>query len=212
MLPRQFDAAFARTPLIAILRGLRPEEALAVGEALVAAGIGLLEVPLNSPEPLVSIRLLSQALAGRAIVGAGTVMSVSEAEDVARHGGQLVVSPNANPAVIARARALGLVSLPGCFTPTEAAIALEAGAHALKLFPGELVTPASARAMAAVLPKGTRLILVGGVSAATLPQWAGGAVQGFGIGSAMFKPGMSAADAGANAAAFAAAWRGASGR
>ena len=203
----EFDRRFSELPLIAILRGLTPASALAVGEALVASGITLLEVPLNSPDPLASIALLAKALAGRAMVGAGTVMTAAQAGQVAAHGGRMVISPNADARVIAAARALGLVSLPGCFTPSEAAIALEAGAQALKLFPGELVTPASARALAAVLPPATRLILVGGVSALTLPQWAGGAVQGFGIGSALYKPGFSAAQVQALASAVVAAWR-----
>ena len=206
-----FDQMFARMPLVAILRGLKPLEAVAVGEALVAAGIQLIEVPLNSPQPLDSINLLARSLSGRAMVGAGTVMTEADAEAVSAAGGQLIVSPNTNPRVIARTRVLGLVSLPGCFTPTEAAMALEAGAHGLKLFPGELVTPASARALAAVMPAGTKLILVGGISIANLPQWVGGAVHGFGIGSALFKPGLSAAEVGERALAFVTAWRAAAG-
>lgn len=202
-----FDRLFSAMPLIAILRGITPGEVVAVGEALVEAGVRLIEVPLNSPQPLDSIAHLARALANHALVGAGTVMNVADVEDVAGCGGQIIVSPNTNPLVIARARALGLVSLPGCFTPTEAALALESGAHALKLFPGESVTPASARALAAVLPSGTRLIVVGGVSVATLAHWVGGAVQGFGIGSALFKPGMKANEVGLRAAEFSAAWR-----
>lgn len=209
MLSTTFDNHFATTPLIAILRGLVPEEAVAVGEALVAAGITLLEVPLNSPRPLESIALLARALGQRALVGAGTVLSEDQADAVAGSGGQIIVSPNTNPRVIAKARALGLISLPGCFTPTECFAALDAGAHALKLFPGEMVTPASARALAAVLPKATQMIVVGGVSVETLPNWVGGAVSGFGIGSALFKPGTSAAEVGRRASAFVAAWRGA---
>ena len=208
---QSFDRLFAQTPLIAILRGIKPEEAVEVGEALVASGITLIEVPLNSPQPLESIEMLAKALGNRALIGAGTVMSIGEAEAVAGCGGQIIVSPNTNPRVIEKARALGLVSLPGCFTPTEAAMALEAGAHGLKLFPGELVTPASARALAAVMPRNTRMILVGGVSVATLPNWVGGAIHGFGIGSALFKPGMSAADVTASATAFVQAWRAAAG-
>ena len=212
MLQQQFDARFAKMPLVAILRGLTPPEALDVGEALVAAGIELIEVPLNSPDPYASIALLAKALAGRALVGAGTVLEAAQVEAVMRAGGQLIVSPNADPAVIALACARGLVSLPGCVTPTECFAALKAGARALKLFPGELVTQASAKALAAVLPAGTRMILVGGVSAATLPQWVGTAVHGFGIGSALYKPGMSPADVARHAATFIAAWRGASAR
>ncbi len=206
-----FNQMFAHMPLVAILRGLVPGEAVAVGEALMATGIQLIEVPLNSPQPLDSIARMAKALDGRALVGAGTVMTEAEADAVAGAGGKLIVSPNTNPRVIAKARALGLVSLPGCFTPTEAALALEAGAHGLKLFPGELVTPASARALAAILPAGTRLIVVGGVSIASLPQWVGGAVHGFGIGSALFKPGLGVAAVGERARAFVAAWRAAAG-
>lgn len=209
MLHQEFDARFAKMPLIAILRGLTPPEALDVGEALVAAGIELIEVPLNSPDPYASIALLSKALAGRALVGAGTVLDAAQVGEAMQAGGRLIVSPNADPAVIARTTELGLVSLPGCATPTECFAALKAGAHALKLFPGELVTRASAKALAAVLPAGTRMILVGGVSAATLPQWAGTAVHGFGIGSALYKPGMGAADVAWHAAAFVAAYKGA---
>ena len=207
MLHQEFDARFAKTPLIAILRGLTPPEALDVGEVLVAAGIELIEVPLNSPDPYASIALLAGALAGRALVGAGTVLDVAQVEEVMQAGGQLIVSPNASPDVIALSRARRLVSLPGCVTPTECFAALKAGAHALKLFPGELVTPASAKALAAVLPAGTRMILVGGVSAATLPQWVGTAVHGFGIGSALYKPGMSAAGVARHASAFVTAYR-----
>ena len=209
MLSTTFDHHFAATPLIAILRGLTPEEAVAVGAALVAGGITLLEVPLNSPRPLESIALLAKALGSRAMVGAGTVLTEDQADAVAGSGGVLIVSPNANPRVIAKARALGLISLPGCFTPTECFAALDAGAHALKLFPGEMVTPASARALAAVLPTATRMILVGGVSAETLPAWVGGAVSGFGIGSALFKPGTSPAEVRRRASAFVGALRGA---
>lgn len=206
-----FNTLFTATPLIAILRGLEPAEAVAVGEALVAAGITLLEVPLNSPLPLESIAMLAKALGNRAMVGAGTVLSEAQAEAVAQAGGKIIVSPNTNAKVIAKTCALGLVSLPGCFTATECFAALDAGAHALKLFPGESVTPASARALAAVLPKTTRMILVGGVAVETLPGWVGGAISGFGIGSAIYKPGTSAAEAGRRAAAFVAAWRQAAG-
>jgi 2-dehydro-3-deoxyphosphogalactonate aldolase len=197
-----FDAAFAACPLIAILRGLTPAEAIDVGEALVAAGIRILEVPLNSPEPLDSIRRLSKALAGRAIVGAGTVYRVSDVDAVADAGGQIIVSPNANPPVIAHAKSRGLVSAPGVMTPSEAWTALEAGADVLKLFPGEIISPAAVRAMSAVLPKGTRLVLVGGVGTANMKDYATTPIAGFGIGSALFKPGLDAASVGANARAF----------
>ncbi len=201
-----FDAAFRACPLIAILRGITPEEAVPVGEALLAAGFRIMEVPLNSPEPLDSIARMSAAFAGRAVVGAGTVYRPADVETVAAAGGTLVVSPNANPAVITRTKALGLVSAPGVFTPTEAAAALEAGADVLKIFPGEATSPAGVRAMSAVLPKGVRIVVVGGVAADDLGRWAGGPVSGFGIGSALYKPGMTAADVGERARAFGAAY------
>jgi 2-dehydro-3-deoxyphosphogalactonate aldolase len=198
----RFEAAFAAMPIIAILRGLEPREAVAVGEALVEAGIRILEVPLNSPRPLDSIAALAKALGARASVGAGTVLDPEAVDAVAEAGGRIIVSPNTDARVIHRTRERGLVSLPGCLTPTEAFAALGAGAHAVKLFPGELVTPNVAKAMAAVLPRGTRLIVVGGVSADTVGPWRGSAVHGFGIGSSLFKPGMTAAEVGRNARAL----------
>ncbi|GGH08431.1 2-dehydro-3-deoxy-6-phosphogalactonate aldolase [Alsobacter metallidurans] len=197
-----FQAAYARCPLIAILRGLRPDEAVAVGEALAGAGFTILEVPLNSPEPLDSIGRLATALAGRAVVGAGTVVRVPDVDAVAHAGGTLIVSPNANPDVIRRAKALGLVSAPGVMTPTEAYAALDAGADVLKFFPGEVIGPAGAKAMGAVLPKGATLVMVGGITPDTLPRYADGPVSGFGLGSALFKPGDAAAQVGDKARLF----------
>lgn len=197
-----FNAAFADCPLIAILRGLDPGEAVAIGEALVEGGIRILEVPLNSPEPLVSIARLASALSGRAVVGAGTVYRAADVDAVADNGGQVVVSPNANAPVIERTKQLGLVSAPGILTPTEAALALDAGADLLKIFPGELASPAVVKAMAAVLPRGTRLVLVGGVTPDTPRVYAGSPVAGYGIGSALFKPGVSPDDVRERARAF----------
>jgi len=208
MSENQFNQFFAKMPIVAILRGLHPDEALAVGEALVEAGVVILEVPLNSPEPLVSIGRLAEALRGRAIVGAGTVLDPAAVDAVADAGGEIVVSPNTDPAVIRRTRERGLVSLPGCFTPTECFTALAAGAHGVKLFPGELVTPQSAKALAAVLPKGTRILVVGGVAAETLEKWRDSPVHGFGIGSSLYKPGVTAEEVGRRARAFTAAMRG----
>ena len=202
-----FEENFAAMPLVAILRGITPGEAVAVGEALVAGGIRILEVPLNSPDPLDSIARLAKALGDRASVGAGTVLDPEGVDAVARAGGQILVSPNCDARVIRRTRDRGMVSLPGCFTPSEAFAALQSGAHAVKLFPGELITPNVAKAMAAVLPKKTRLIVVGGVSAETMKDWRGSVVHGFGIGSSLYKPGVSAQEVGRRARALSDAFR-----
>lgn len=199
-----------RLPLIAILRGLRPDEAVAVGEAIVAAGFICLEVPLNSPEPLESIARLRRALDGRALVGAGTVLDADAARAVARSGGQIIISPDTNPEVIRTAKGLGLLSIPGVFTPTEAFGALAAGADALKLFPAEVAGPAGLKAMRAVLPSDLRVYAVGGVDPQGIGRWRTAGASGFGVGSAIFKPGQPASLAGLNAATFRAAWTAAS--
>ena len=193
-------------PLIAILRGLTPEEAPAVGDALVNAGFNVLEVPLNSPRPLDSIRILAERLDGRALVGAGTVLTPETARETVEAGGRLVISPNADPAVIAETRRLHALSLPGVFTPTEAFAALGAGADALKLFPAEIAGPVGLKALRAVLPTGTRLYAVGGVAPDTLADWRRAGASGFGIGSALYKPGMGASEVGERALAFVEAW------
>jgi 2-dehydro-3-deoxyphosphogalactonate aldolase len=207
MLQNRFRAHLARCPAIAILRGITPAEAASVGEALVEAGITLIEVPLNSPDPLVSIGRLVAVLGERAMVGAGTVMEPRQVDEVADAGGQLIVSPNTDAAVIARTREAGLVSLPGCFTPSEAVLALKSGATGLKLFPGELMSSSGVKALAAVLPKGTQMILVGGVSAATMADWRGAPLAGFGLGSSLYKPGVSAETVGERARVVVAAAR-----
>ena len=184
----------ARCPLVAILRGLRPEEAEAVGEALVEAGLLVIEVPLNSPEPLRSIEALARRFGGRALIGAGTVRRAAEVEAVAAAGGRLIVTPHADAAVVRAAKARGLLAVPGFFTPAEAFSLLDAGADALKLFPAEASNPAALRAMRAVLPPGTPVLPVGGMDAATIPAWRSAGAAGFGIGSAVFKPGDTAAD------------------
>lgn len=201
--PETLDAL----PLVAILRGLEPEEAVAVGEAIVDAGFICLEVPLNSPRPLESIRRMRDALDGRALVGAGTVLNVEATRAVADAGGQLIISPNTNPEVIRATKALGLLSMPGFFTPSEAFQALNAGADVLKLFPAELAGPQGLKAVRAVLPNTTRVYAVGGVDPDGVAGWRTAGASGFGIGSAIFKPGKTPEQAGAAAAAFVAAWR-----
>lgn len=195
-------------PLIAILRGLKPDEAVDIGEAIVAAGFRCLEVPLNSPEPLESIRRLRQALDGRALVGAGTVLNVAAAREVAEAGGQLIISPNTNVEVIAESKTLSLLSLPGFFTPSEAFAALNAGADALKLFPAEIAGPKGLKAVRAVLPAETRIYPVGGVDPDSMSAWRSAGASGFGIGSAVFKPGQTPEQVGLQAADFVARWNG----
>lgn len=192
-------------PLVAILRGLTPAEAPAVGDAIVEAGFRLLEVPLNSPDPLASIALL-RARFPDALVGAGTVLSVQQVREVHGAGGQLIVAPNFNAEVIAEAARLGLVSLPGVMTPTEAFGALAAGATGLKLFPAELASPAVVKALLAVLPKGTPLMPVGGISPHNMAAWHAAGAAGFGIGSALYKPGKGASSVREAAQEFVAAW------
>ncbi|MFC3578982.1 2-dehydro-3-deoxy-6-phosphogalactonate aldolase [Sphingomonas hylomeconis] len=202
-----FDAAFAELPLIAILRGVRPDEVEAVGTALVDAGFKILEVPLNSPEPFDGIARLAKAVAGRAVVGAGTVLRVEDVARVEAAGGTLIISPNANTAVIAEAAGRGLVSLPGIATPTEAFAALDAGASALKLFPAEAASPVVLKAMRAVLPKTTRILPVGGITPTTMAPWLQVGAAGFGLGGALYAAGMSADEVSARAADFVASYR-----
>ena len=198
-----------RLPLVAILRGLEPERAAQVGEALVEAGFDIIEVPLNSPEPLVSIAALVEALGHRALIGAGTVLAEAEVDALAAIGAQLVVSPNCNPAVIRRSLEHGMVSLPGVLTPTEMFAAIEAGASGLKLFPADMAGPAVIKAVRAVLPPAVPILAVGGISAANMPDYLAAGAAGFGIGGALFTPGKPldaiAADARAIVAAYKAA-------
>lgn len=184
----EFDAAFARCPLIAILRGVTPGEVVAVGEALFDAGFRLIEVPLNSPEPLESIARLAKAFANRAVIGAGTVLRATEVAAVRTAGGTMVVSPNTNAEVIAATKQSGLVSLPGIATPSEAFAALDAGATALKLFPAEGASPAVLKAIRAVLPAGVRVLPVGGITPGSMTRWLEAGAAGFGIGSALYSP------------------------
>lgn len=205
------DDALATMPLVAILRGIAPDEAPAVGEALVAAGITIFEVPLNSPEPLVSIARLEERFGERALVGAGTVLRPGQVREVADAGGRIVVSPNFSAAVVEATRAAGLVSVPGVFTPTEAFAALDAGASALKLFPGEAVTPRVVGALRAVLPTGARLLVTGGVGSENIADFLAAGADGAGVGSALYKPGRSAAEVAEAASALVAACRAAGG-
>ena len=199
---QQFDQALTAMPLIAILRGIEPKDAEAVAAAIVGAGIAIVEVPLNSPSAFDSIEAIARRFGERALVGAGTVLTRLDAVRAREAGARLIVSPNMNPDVIAATAELRLASLPGVMTPTEAFGALAAGATALKVFPGELATPASLKALAAVLPKGTRLVLVGGVTTETPAAYAQAPVAGYGIGSSLYTPGIDAATVGERAARF----------
>lgn len=193
-------------PLIAILRGIRPEEAEAMLEVLIGAGMGLIEVPLNSPEPFASIAAMAKKSAGRARVGAGTVLTPDEVARVKAAGGQIIVSPNRDDAVIRASKAAGLDSYPGVFTATEALGALAAGADALKFFPADVLGAAGIRAISAILPKGTPLLAVGGVDAGNIAAWLQAGIAGFGIGSSLYKPGMGASEVGDRARAMVAAY------
>ena len=190
----QFQTLFADCPLIAILRGVRPDEAEAIGDALVEGGVRIIEVPLNSPDPLDSIARLSARFEGRALIGAGTVLSIDQIDSIRSAGGRLIVSPSTNTAVIAATVAAGLVSCPGYFTLSEAFAALDAGAHALKLFPAEAASPAVVRAQRAVLPKELKLIVVGGIGPDTMAPWFAAGADGFGLGSGIYRPGQTPAD------------------
>ena len=202
-----FDDAIRRCGLVAILRGVTPGEVTEVAEALFAAGLRIVEVPLNSPDPFASIALLAQNFAGRLVVGAGTVLDPADVDRLQAAGGTLCVSPDCNPAVIIRAVSLGMVPLPGVFTPTEAFAAIRAGARNLKLFPAEAAGPVTVKAWRAVLPKDVRLLAVGGVTPANMQGWIDAGVSGFGIGSNIYKPGMTADDVAISAAAFMAGWQ-----
>lgn len=202
-----FDTAFADLPLVAILRGVTPEEVEPIGEALVEAGFTMIEVPLNSPSPLASVEALARALGGRAMIGAGTVLRVKDVVAVRDAGGRMVISPNTNTDVIAASVAAGMASLPGYFTPSEAFAALAAGATALKLFPAEAASPAALRAQRAVLPRDVPVLAVGGVAPDGMALWRAAGADGFGLGSALYKPGATAAEVAAAARAFVDAWR-----
>lgn len=192
--------------LIAILRGITPEEAVAVCEALVCAGISIIEVPLNSPQPIDSIGAAAKALEGRALVGAGTVLEEDEVDAVAAVRGTFIVSPDCNEAVIGRTRARGLRSYPGVFSPTEAFRAIRAGAHGLKFFPAEVLGAAGIKAMTAVLPREIPLYAVGGANPDNFAEFLAAGCTGFGIGSYLYKPGTTVAEIAARAQALVAAY------
>ena len=199
--------ALAQLPLIAILRGLTPAEAPAIGHALVSSGFAIIEVPLNSPEPLKSIAALTEQFP-QTLIGAGTVLNVQQIKDVHAAGGRLVVAPNFNPAVVAQALALNMVVLPGVATPTEAFAALDAGAHGLKLFPAEMISPATVKALRAVLPKDAALMPVGGITPDNMAAYRTAGASGFGLGSALYAPGRSAEQVRLAAQNFVNAFRG----
>lgn len=193
------DAALDQCPLIAILRGITPGEAVAVGEALFEAGFRVIEVPLNSPQPIDSIGRLAERFGTRAVIGAGTVMTARDVAQVASAGGRLIVMPHADLAVVRAAKSRGLSCAPGVATPTEAFAALAAGADALKLFPAEMIGPPVVKALRAVLPPRTRLIPVGGISAANIAAYRAAGANAFGIGSSLYAPGKAAEAVGAEA-------------
>jgi 2-dehydro-3-deoxyphosphogalactonate aldolase len=186
-----FDGYFGQCPLIAIIRGVTPGEAVEIGHALFEGGIRIIEVPLNSPDPLASIRAIASSLGDRALVGAGTVLTLEDVHRVCDSGGRIVVSPNMNPAVIRATLKAGMVSSPGIFTPSEAFAALDAGAHTLKLFPAEAASPKVMKSMRAVLPKDVPFLVVGGVTPESVPGWMDAGADGFGLGGGLYKPGQS---------------------
>jgi 2-dehydro-3-deoxyphosphogalactonate aldolase len=180
--------------IIAILRGIKPEECVDIGAALIDAGISWIEVPMNSPQPLASIETLASSFGSKAHIGAGTVLDVSQVTQIADAGGRLVVSPDTQPAVIEATKVLGLDSYPGVFTPSDCFTALRHGADGLKLFPAMLIGPAGLAALSAVLPEEIQTYAVGGVGPENFAEWTKAGVAGFGIGSSLYRPGYSAND------------------
>lgn len=193
--------------IVAILRGVTPAEVVDVATALHKAGIRIVEVPLNSPDPFISIEKLSNAFRNELIVGAGTVLSTQDVNLLKHHGGQISVSPDCNPEVISLAVKMGMIPLPGVFTPTEAFAAIKAGATHLKLFPAEAASPATIKAWKAVLPKHVKLFAVGGVTPENMGDWLKAGTTGFGIGSALYKPGSTLASVAESAHNLVSAWK-----
>lgn len=201
------DEAMEAMPLVAILRGVGPEDAVEIAQRLVDEGMTIVEVPLNSPDPFRSIAAIAEAVGDRALVGAGTVLSPGQVASVKDSGGRLIVMPHSDPAVIRASVEAGLPVVPGVMTPTEAFAALANGANALKLFPGELIAPKVVKALMAVLPKGTKVIPTGGVDAGNLADYWEAGVSGVGIGGALYKPGKSPEQVQTDARAFVTAMR-----
>ena len=197
-----FDTYFSETPLIAILRGITADEVEAVADALIAASIRTIEIPLNSPAPLVSIEKMVRHVGDRAVIGAGTVLNAEQVRAVADAGGTLIVSPNFNVDVVRTAKARSLTALPGCFTPTEMFSAFEAGADGVKIFPAEAFPPSALSAVRAVLPLPRKIIVVGGITPQTMAPFASAGASGFGLGSAIYRPGMTAQEVATRAADF----------
>jgi 2-dehydro-3-deoxyphosphogalactonate aldolase len=208
----KLDQALETCGIIAILRGVSPDEVVAVSQTLFDAGIRVVEVPLNSPEPFVSIESLAKTFADKMVVGAGTVLSAQDVNLLKEHRGQISVSPDCNPEVIARAVAVGLDPLPGVFTPTEAFAAIRAGAKHLKLFPAEVASPQTIKAWKAVLPKHIKIHAVGGVTPENMKDWLAAGASGFGIGSALYKPGLPLSKISESAHNLVNAWKRASGK
>ncbi|SMF49560.1 2-dehydro-3-deoxyphosphogalactonate aldolase [Azospirillum oryzae] len=205
-LTARVDAAFAALPLVAILRGLTPAEAVPAANALYDAGFRLVEVPLNSPDPFDSIEAIRRALPQDALVGAGTVLALDQVDRLAAIGADLVVMPHADTAIIRAAKSRSMICVPGVATATEAFAALAAGADALKLFPAEQITPPVVKALRAVVPHSVRLLPVGGITPDTMQPYRAAGAAGFGLGSALYSPGLPVADLAARAARFAQAW------
>ena len=203
----RFEDAAKACGIVAILRGVTPDEVAGIGDALHGAGVRVVEVPLNSPEPFRSIATLAARFQNRMVVGAGTVLDVDSVDQLKSAGGQISVSPDCNPQVIARAVENGMVPLPGVFTPTEAFTAVRAGARHLKLFPAEAASSKTVKAWKAVLPRDVNVYAVGGVTPANMKEWADAGCAGFGIGSNIYQPGMSADDVSKAARDFVAAWK-----
>jgi 2-dehydro-3-deoxyphosphogalactonate aldolase len=203
----RFDESFRTMPLIAILRGVTPTESEHIVGAIIESGIRMVEIPLNSPEPFASIERAARRFSGEAVIGAGTVLTPENVERVAEAGADIVVSPNFDGAVVRKSKMLDLISVPGVMTPSEAFAAIAAGADVLKFFPGELLALPAIRAYAAVLPKHIPIVLVGGVTAESVKTFANSPVSGFGVGSSLYKPGMSLSEVSERAKSFVEAMR-----